>query len=67
MRVTGETRRSEGSGFDAFCGGRLRRESDGVVVPMKPGNAGGGKGPDFWSAFKDGDDQVIGDEPRNTA
>ena len=31
-----------------------------LVVPMKPGNSGGGKVPDFWSAFEDGDDQVIG-------
>jgi hypothetical protein len=33
---------------------------------MKPGNAGGGKDPDFWNAFEDGEDRVIGDEPRNT-
>ena len=25
-------------------------ESDGVMVPLKPGNAGGGKDPDFWYA-----------------
>jgi hypothetical protein len=31
-------------------GGRPDRESDGLVVPTKPINAGGGKGPDFWSA-----------------
>jgi hypothetical protein len=30
---------------------------------MKPGNSGGGKDPDFWSAFEDGEDRVIGDEP----
>ena len=30
---------------------------------MKPGNSGGGKGPDFWSANEEGEDQVIGDEP----
>jgi hypothetical protein len=34
---------------------------------MKPGNAGGGKAPDFWHAFEDGEDRVIGDEPANTA
>jgi hypothetical protein len=33
---------------------------------MKPGNAGGGKGPDVWNAFEDGEDWVIGDEPDNT-
>jgi hypothetical protein len=26
---------------------RSGRESDGAIVPRKPGNAGGGKGPDF--------------------
>lgn len=31
---------SDGSGW----------ESDGVIVLVKPGNAGGGKGPDFWYA-----------------
>jgi hypothetical protein len=33
---------------------------------MKPGNAGGGKDPDFWSAFEANEDEVIGDEPDNT-
>jgi hypothetical protein len=33
---------------------------------MKPGNSGGGKAPDFWNAYDDGEDQVIGDEPCNT-
>jgi hypothetical protein len=47
-------------------GWRLRWESDGAIVPMKPGNAGGGKDPDFWNAFEDGEDRVIGDEPGNT-
>ena len=27
---------------------------------MKPGNAGGGKDPDFWCAFEDGEVKVIG-------
>src|SRR5262249_47367523 len=40
-----------------------RWESDGEIVLMKPGNSGGGKDPDFWSAFEDGEDRVIGDEP----
>jgi hypothetical protein len=66
IRETGETHRGEGSGLDADFGRRLRRESDGAVVPMKPGNAGGGKDPDFWNAFEDGEDRVIGDEPGNT-
>lgn len=33
---------------------------------MKPGNAGGGKDPDFWCAFEGGEVTVIGDEPGNT-
>jgi hypothetical protein len=32
---------------------------------LKPGNAGGAKGPDFWRAFEDGEVKVIGDEPDN--
>ena len=40
--------------------------AEGFVVPVKLGNAGGGKDPDFWSAFEDGEDRVIGDEPGNT-
>ena len=66
IRETGETHRSEGSGLDADLGRRLRWESDGEIVLMKPGNSGGGKDPDFWSAFEDGEDRVIGDEPGNT-
>jgi hypothetical protein len=33
---------------------------------MKLGNAGGGKDPDFWCAFEDGEVEVIGAEPANT-
>ena len=29
-------------------------------------SAGGGKNPDFWRAFEDGEVKVIGDEPANT-
>jgi len=39
IRETGETHRSEGSGLDADLGRRLRWESDGEIVLMKPGNA----------------------------
>ena len=45
---------------------RTERESDRVVRPTKLGNAGGEKGPDFWCAFEDSEDVVIGNEPRNT-
>jgi hypothetical protein len=34
--------------------------------PLKPGNAGGGKDPDLWCVFEDGEVRVIGDESRNT-
>ena len=43
-----------------------KRESDRVVGALRPGNAGGAKGPDFWCAFEDGEVKVIGDEPGNT-
>ena len=51
---------SEGSGLNVANRRRLRRESDRVIRPTKPGNAGGGKGPDFWCAFEDGEVKVIG-------
>ena len=55
--------------------GTARRKGDagnrgrpvvGEVRPLMPGNAGGGKDPDFWCAFEEGEDAVIGDEPCNT-
>jgi hypothetical protein len=42
----------EGSGLNGAEEHRSRRASDRVVVPLKPGNAGGGKGPDFWCVFE---------------
>jgi hypothetical protein len=42
----------EGSGLNGASGHRSMRESDRVVVPLKPGNAGGGKDPDFWCVFE---------------
>src|ERR1700677_436951 len=35
-------------------GRRPERESERVVVPLKPGNSGGGKGPYFGCAFEEG-------------
>ena len=35
--------------------GRPVGKSDRIVVPVKPGNAGGGKGPDFWCALSAGE------------
>ena len=58
--------RDEGSGLNDAKWHRSARESDRVVVPLKPGNAGGGKDPDFWYAFEEGEVMVIGDEPANT-
>ena len=40
--------RDEGSGLNGAAAHRSTRKSDRVVVPPKPGNAGGGKDPDFW-------------------
>jgi hypothetical protein len=42
----------EGSGLNDAAGHRCKRASDRVVVPLKPGNAGGGKDPDFWCVFE---------------
>ena len=47
--------RHEGSDLNVVTGWRCWWESDRVVLPMKPGNAGRGKGPDFWCA-SDGDE-----------
>ena len=52
---------------------RLRRSYDPVRLPpwpspvatLRPCNAGGAKGPDFWCAFEVGEVKVIGDEPDN--
>ena len=42
----------EGSGLNDADWHRSARESDGVMVPLKPGNSGGGKDPDFWYVFE---------------
>ena len=52
----GDPSSGEGSGLNVAVRAAARRESDRVVVPLKPGNAGGGKGPDFWCAFEVGED-----------
>src|SRR6201996_7428873 len=66
MRVTGRPILGEGSGLNDAYRRRHRWGSDRVIVLLKPGNAGGGKDPDFWCAFEDGEVRVIGDTPRNT-
>jgi len=42
----------EGSGLNGAVWHRSTRESERVVVPLKPGNSGGGKAPDFWCVFE---------------
>jgi hypothetical protein len=56
MRVTGETRPVGGRGFTVAMWRRIGRESDRGTVLLNPGNAGGGKAPDFWYAFEDGEE-----------
>jgi len=56
----------EGSGLNVAIGGGHGGSRTGSYDRLKPGNAGGGKGPDFWCAFKIGEVEVIGDEPANT-
>ncbi len=50
----GKTCRVRGRSPQRLGGGRPGRGSDGPIVPLKPGNAGGGKGPCFWGAFEGG-------------
>jgi len=56
----------EGSGLNVASRRRPCRESDRVVRALRPGNAGGAKGPDFRCASEDGEVEVIGDKPGNT-
>jgi hypothetical protein len=49
--------RGGGSVFNVVCGGGPGRESDRVMVPLRPGNAGRGKDPDFWCACEEGEDR----------
>ncbi len=56
----------EGSGLDVANRQRCRRVSDRVIVLPRPGNAGGGKGPDFWCVPEDGKGMVIGESLQNT-
>ena len=51
-RKQGKPVLDEGSGLDDAPGHWSMRVADRVVVPLKPGNAGGGKGPDFWYVFE---------------
>ena len=46
---------------------RPGRESERPIVPLKPGNAGGGKGPWFRTSVESGDSREIGDEPATSS
>jgi hypothetical protein len=51
-RKRGRPVAGEGSGLNDAGWHRSTRASDRGVVPSKPGNAGGGKAPDFWCVFE---------------
>ena len=48
--------RAEVAPPNVVTGGGPARASDRAIVPMRPGNASGGKGPDFWCAFEGAED-----------
>jgi hypothetical protein len=52
LRKRGRPVLDEGSGLNGAARHRCKRASDRGVVPPKPGNAGGGKAPDFWCVFE---------------
>jgi hypothetical protein len=47
----------EGRGLNVVFRRRSGWVSDRVTVPLRPGNAGGGKDPDFWCAFNQAEDR----------
>jgi hypothetical protein len=51
-RKRGRSTCDEGSGLNGAAMRRSVWKSERVVVPLKPGNAGGGKAPDFWCVFE---------------
>ncbi len=52
LRKRGRPVLDGGRGLNGAARRQSVRESDRVVVPPKPGNSGGGKGPDFWCACR---------------
>jgi hypothetical protein len=50
----------EGSGLNVASGGGIGGSQTGSYD-----HSGGGKAPDFWCAFEEGEVKVIGDEPAN--
>ena len=51
-RKRGRSTCDEGSDLNGAVRRRSVWKSDRVVGPLKPGNAGGGKDPDFWCVFE---------------
>ena len=51
-RKRGRSTCDEGSDLNGAVRRRSVWKSDRVVVPLKPGNSGGGKDPDFWCVFE---------------
>ena len=51
-RKRGRSTCDEGSDLNDAVRRRSVWKSDRVVVPLKPGNSGGGKDPDFWCVFE---------------
>ena len=47
----------EGRGLNVASRRRPGWVSDRVAVPLRPGNAGGGKDPDFWCAFNQAEER----------
>jgi hypothetical protein len=50
-----------------LLGGGPRWASEGLIVPRKPGNAGGGKGPWFWVASDGAEERRLAFGPNNSA
>jgi hypothetical protein len=53
------------NGVRIFSASGPRWESEGPIVPLKPGNAGGGKGPWFWVLRKELRERGLAERPRN--
>lgn len=53
LRNVGGLHRRGVAALNVGIGRRAVQESERPIVPMKPGNAGGGKGPRFWVLLKE--------------
>src|SRR3954452_2502657 len=59
MRVSGGRPVSTGAGNTTSHRRRVGRESERAIRPLRPGNAGGGKGPHFWCALDGAEDRGL--------